>query len=124
MHAFGLSMKDGKWRSINNDTESHRTAYIPQFRGYFVPLQYQGSDDYDTKFMYIPAGEDEVNPDWEKLPDLFAGDINDVGTGIKPVIHTIDSDGTHLYYDLSGRKLSRKPQRGIYIDNGKKRINK
>lgn len=124
MHAFGLSMKDGKWKSINNDTESHRNAYIPQFRGYFVPLDYQGQDDYNTKFMYIPAGEDEINPDWEKLPDLFAGDINDGGTGIKPVIHTIDSDGTHLFYDLSGRKLSRKPQRGIYIDNGKKRINK
>ena len=124
MHAFGLSMNDGKWKTFNNDTESHSANYIPQFRGYFVPFDYQGANEYDTKFMYITAGEDEVNPDWEKLPDLYVGDINDDGTGIKPVIHTIDGDGTHQYYDLSGRKLSRKPQRGIYIDNGKKRINK
>ena len=94
-----------------------------QSRGYFVPLDYQGQEYYDTTFKYIPAGE-EVNPDWEKLPDLYEGDVNDEDTSIKPVIHTIDNDGTHHYYDLSGRKLSRKPQKGLYIDNGKKRISK
>ena len=26
------------------------------------------------------------------------------------------------YYDLQGRKLSRKPVRGIYIENGKKKL--
>lgn len=123
MHAFGLSMRDGKWKTFNNDTEGHRASYIPQFRGYFVPLDYQGPDDYDTKFMYIAAGEDEVNPNWEELPYEFVGDISDDGTGIKPIIHTIDGDGTHQYYDLSGRKLNSKPQKGIYIDNGIKRIN-
>ena len=123
-HAYGLSMADGKWRPINNDTESHRSDYIPQFRGYFVPLNDMGPDEYNTKFMYIPAGEDEENPDWEKMPNLYVGDISADATSIKPVIHTIDNDGTHHYYDLSGRKLSGKPQRGIYIDNGKKRISK
>lgn len=124
MHAFGLSKGDGKWRSINNDTESHRKGYIPQFRSYFLPLEFKGHDDYETKFKYIPAGEDDVNPDWEKLPDEFQGDINNGGTGIKPVIHTIDGNGTHKYYDLSGRKLPTKPKKGIYIDNGVKRINR
>ena len=123
-HAYGLSMADGKWRPINNDTESHRSDYIPQFRGYFVPLNDMGPDEYNTKFMYIPAGEDEENPDWEKMPNLYVGDISADATSIMPVIHTIDNDGSHHYYDLSGRKLSGKPQRGIYIDNGKKRISK
>ena len=83
-----------------------------------------GPDEYNTKFMYIPAGEDEENPDWEKMPNLYVGDISADATSIMPVIHTIDNDGSHHYYDLSGRKLSGKPQRGIYIDNGKKRISK
>ena len=74
------------------------------------------------QFKSIPAGEDEVIPDWEKLPDEFVGDISDFTTGINPVIRTIDNDGTHQYYDLSGRKLNSKPQKGIYIDNGKKRV--
>lgn len=124
MHAFGLSTKDGKWKPFNNDTESHRASYIPQFRSYFVPLEYKGPYAYETKFKYLPAGEDVVNPDWEKLPDEYVGDINEDGTGINPVIHTIDGDGTHQYYDLSGRKLPGKPQKGIYIDNGVKRIKK
>ena len=122
MHAFALTTNEGKWKTFSNDTEAQRAAYIPQFRGYFVPLDDQEAYEYDTKFMYLPAGEDDLNPDWEKLPDEFVGDISDDATGIKPVIHTIDSDGTHQYYDLSGRKLSSKPQKGIYIDNGKKRV--
>jgi surface protein len=125
MHAFALSMKDGLWKTFNNDTEGHRASYIPQFRSYFIPFEYKGPDDYVTRFKYIPAGDDDVNPDdWERLPDEFVGDINEDGTGIKPVIHTIDGDGTHRYYDLSGRRLGGKPQRGIYIDNGVKRIKK
>ncbi len=125
MHAFALSMKDGLWKTFNNDTEGHRASYIPQFRSYFIPFEYKGPDDYVTRFKYIPAGDDDVNPDdWERLPDEFVGDISEDGTGIKPVIHTIDGDGTHRYYDLSGRRLGGKPQRGIYIDNGVKRIKK
>ena len=124
MHAFGLTKGDGKWRTVNNDTEAHRKAYIPQFRSYFLPLEFKGHNDYETKFKYIPAGEDDVNPDWEELPDEFQGDIDEGGTGIKPVIHTIDGNGTHQYYDLSGRKLPAKPKKGIYIDNGVKRINR
>ena len=35
-------------------------------------------------------------------------------------IETIDADGTEHYYDLQGRELPGKPNRGIYIHNGKK----
>ena len=122
MHAYALTTNEGKWKTFSNDTEAQRAAYIPQFRGYFVPLDEQGAYEYNTQFKSIPAGEDEVIPDWEKLPDEFVGDISDFTTGINPVIRTIDNDGTHQYYDLSGRKLNSKPQKGIYIDNGKKRV--
>ena len=39
-------------------------------------------------------------------------------------IRTIDADGTERYYDLGGRELPGKPERGIYIHNGKKHVSK
>ena len=47
---------------------------------------------------------------------------NDGTTAISPTIHTIDNDGTHRYYDLKGRQLKSKPQKGIYIENGIKHV--
>jgi hypothetical protein len=45
-------------------------------------------------------------------------------TTIDAVIRTIDADGTEHYYDMNGRQLNGKPQKGMYIHNGKKYINK
>ena len=56
---------DRLWRELIIAT------YIPQFRGYFVLLDEQGANEYNTRFKFIPAGEDEMIPDWEKLPDAF-----------------------------------------------------
>ena len=126
LHAFGLS-SDGKWRVILNDTEDHRKSYIPQFRAYFTPLEYTSNGIYDTKYMYTTAGdESEYGNTFMDFPtDEYAGDVNyNDGTGIQPILHTIDGDGTHQYFDLSGRKLNRKPRTGVYIDNGIKRISK
>lgn len=56
---------------------------------------------------------------------LYVGDVfgnGDGTTGIAPTIHTIDNDGTHNYFDLQGRRLNGKPEKGIYIENGKKHI--
>ena len=39
-----------------------------------------------------------------------------------PTIHTIDRDGTHNYFNLQGRRLNGKPNKGIYIENGKKHV--
>ena len=35
-------------------------------------------------------------------------------------IRTIDADGTERYFDLNGKLLPGKPQKGMYIHNGKK----
>ena len=40
-------------------------------------------------------------------------------TGIT-TIRTIESDGTSRYFDLQGRQLNGKPDKGVYIVNGKK----
>ena len=31
------------------------------------------------------------------------------------VMHLVNDDGTHEYYDLQGRPLQRKPVKGLYI---------
>jgi hypothetical protein len=50
---------------------------------------------------------------------------DDQMTGIsQTVVRTIDNDGTQHYYDLNGRLLPGKPQKGVYIMNGKKYVNK
>ena len=41
-------------------------------------------------------------------------------TDIQPTIKTIEADGTSRYFDLQGRMLDDKPDKGLYIENGKK----
>ncbi len=54
-------------------------------------------------------------------PESYQGDNDGEATGIAPVIHTIDLDGTERWFDLNGRQLSGKPtKKGIYINKGKK----
>jgi hypothetical protein len=72
-----------------------------------------------TRFLSQDTdGNDEV----VEMTDLsYIGDWNGDPTAI-PLIHTIDNDGTHNYFDLQGRRLNGKPDKGIYIENGKKYI--
>ena len=121
LHTFVLTVKDGKWRSIGNNTEAERRVTMPQFRGFYVPQTYPGDVVHTTVLKPLKAGEDDPQHDWETLPDEFAPDVDDP-TGIRPLIRTVEADGTHRYYDLSGRRLPGKPQRGVYIDNGVKKI--
>ena len=50
--------------------------------------------------------------------------MTDTTTGINELdgysVHTIDADGTHRYFDLQGRPLNGKPDKCLYIENGKK----
>ena len=72
-------------------------------------------------YQQVGDGNGEVT----EMPNLYyLGDINGSETTgvIAPTIHTIDRDGTHNYYDLQGRRLNGKPDKGIYIINGKKHV--
>ena len=42
---------------------------------------------------------------------------------LNPIIQTIDADGTSRYFDLQGRMLNGKPDKGLYIKNGRKFVN-
>jgi len=52
----------------------------------------------------------------------FQLNFDDETTGLSS-IHSLNSEGSSYWYTLDGRKLSGKPtQKGIYINNGIKRV--
>ena len=92
-----ILQSDGKWHKV---PENQPKAYIGPFRAYFQATTNSGARALN---MVIDDGE---------------------ATTIDAVIRTIDADGTEHYYDMNGRQLNGKPQKGMYIHNGKKYINK
>jgi hypothetical protein len=92
-----ILQSDGKWHKVPQDQPK---AYIGSFRAYF---QATSANAARALNMVIDDGE---------------------ATTIDAVIRTIDANGTEHYYDMNGRLLSGKPQKGMYIHNGKKYINK
>jgi hypothetical protein len=84
---------------VGNDTEEHRKAYIPAYRCYLL----------------LNGGH--------KAPSLDMT-LEDAETTEIETVKTIDNDGTEQIFDLSGRKLQRIPERGIYIRNGRKVVSK
>ena len=59
------------------------------------------------------------------LEELFPN-ILDILTGDKPNdiedVHRSKPDTSNTLYDLQGRKLLKAPQKGVYIQNGVKRV--
>lgn len=80
---------------------NNNNAYIAPFRAYILQSGNSGNGARELSMSF-----------WD-----------DEATAID-TIRTIDSDGTERYYDLNGRELPGKPEKGIYIINGKKHINK
>ena len=114
---------DGKFRRISN-APGYQGAYIGTFRAFFMPYESDGYYAFTTKFVYQENGEEDT-----EIQDFPAGSFegdNDYTyetTGIG-TIHTIDSDGTHRYYDMQGRQLRQRPAKGLYIENGKIQFSK
>lgn len=92
-----ILQSDGKWHKV---PEHQPKAYIGPFRAYF-----QATATSNNARVLNMVFED--------------GETTDIQQ-----IRTIDADGTEHYYDMNGRQLSGKPQKGMYIHNGKKYINK
>lgn len=92
-----ILQSDGKWHKV---PQNQPKAYIGPFRAYFQATTNSGARALN---MVIDDGE---------------------ATTIDAVIRTIDADGTEHYYDMNGRQLNGKPQKGMYIHNGKKYIQK
>ena len=86
-----ILQSDGNWHKVPNNQPR---AYIGPFRAYFQAT----STGAPMLNMVIDNGE---------------------ATAIEQ-IRTIDADGTERYFDLNGKLLPGKPQKGMYIHNGKK----
>ena len=61
---------------------------------------------------------------WNGFGNIVALLPEDLTNEVKYVLAPKPENDTLILYDLSGRKLERAPQRGIYIKNGKKFIDK
>ena len=116
--AFTLA-SDGSFQRI---TDEHPTWKWPAFRATFCATDLMTADKLTTKYQLDANGEEEEDRSLP-APDGYQGDNDGEATGIAPVIHTIDLDGTERWFDLNGRQLSGKPaQKGVYIHRGKKQV--
>ena len=133
MNMFCL-LDDGTW--VHFTSNDNPDAKLNAFRGFFLsdtPVNAPGTHPLATdnnanvyRTLFNNAGAGTVSDG--NVPDAFNILYNpDIPTpsdpsGVEPIIHTIDADGTHHYFDLLGRPLNHQPEQGIYIDNGKKVI--
>ena len=136
-------LEDGSW--VRFTSKDNPDANLNAFRGYFLAdnvdeeltiktfeHRAQESDSPAEKVfrtLFSNAGVTSVSdsnvPDAQSI--LYEADIptpSVVPTGILPTIQTIEADGTSRYFDLQGRMLDGKPDKGLYIENGKKFVTK
>lgn len=113
--AFGLS-SDGVWEAYRDTEARYRQIYPRGMRGLFCLTEPTGIQRYPIAYV-AAAGPGETE---EPVIGEFVGDY-DIDTGI---IHVKEDDGSHRYFDLHGHPLPGRPDKGIYIDNGKKLIKK
>ena len=133
MNIYGLR-DDGTWARFLSEggVEQHT---LSAFRGYF---EAEDSGESNAAARIRPATLPEIYKTMFQTSDqqgTSTGEIvnydnldyeanipyiNSTNTGIQPTIRTIDGDGTNRYFDLQGRLLKGKPDRGLYIENGKK----
>ena len=96
-------------------------TYFRQNPDTYVRITEQSRNIVTRFYQQDGAGNGKVT----EIPNLyFLGDINasEVNGIVAPTIHTIDLDGTHNYFDLQGHRLNGKPDKGIFIENGKKHV--
>ena len=123
--------EDGSWGRFTS--EENADAKLNAFRGYYLAdkvsdeLAGTRADESKSKVfhtLFSNAGVSSVSDG--SLPDalniFYQADIpipSSESTGIRPTIQTIEADGTSRYFDLQGRQLSGKPDKGLYIKDGK-----
>lgn len=119
-------------------SDDNADAKLNAFRGYYLAdvaesasaaarAQAASGNQYHTLFSNAgvsSVGDGSVH---DALSIIFEGDIpipTATPTGINPIIQTIEADGSTRYFDLQGRLLQGKPEKGMYVLDGKKIITK
>ena len=135
LNIYGMR-SDGTWARFQSEGGVEKNRLMA-FRGYFeadAPADAPAGarmnapaapGTYKTQFQSIDnqgvsMGEsvNYDNMDYEAVIPYIQGST----TGICPAIVTIEGDGSSRYFDLQGRMLNGKPQKGMYIHNGKKAL--
>ena len=68
--------------------------------------------------LYVPVGSIEkyrVTPDWNQFPEIQEIGTNKVGT-----VSFVSDSNSDAFFDLQGHRLNDQPQKGLYIQDGKK----
>ena len=114
--AVGYTLR-GTFDAISNEEAADMGAYILQSDGDWHPVSTDDSKASILPFraFLLPSARHAST----RISMMLDDDTTDIDS-----IETIDEDGTHRYYDLNGRELPGKPDKGIYIYNGKMYINK
>ena len=117
-HKAYIMQSNGTFRLIDKVYASK--PYIARFVAYFSASEPIGTS-FKMKFVQTENGE-ETGEETDFPADEFYSDCDiDDATGID-TMSDVRSKTEDVYYDLQGRKLSGKPNKGIYIQNGKKII--
>lgn len=143
---YGLR-EDGTWARFRSEDGAGQNSILP-FRGYFeasaaavddteigenTDVQPSGArmnapaapGTYKTMFQNTDqqGTSTDENVSFENLGyEPVIPFTEGTTTGIQPTLITIEADGTCRYFDLQGRMLNGKPDKGLYIENGKKVI--
>ena len=117
-HKAYIMQSNGTFRLIDKVYASK--PYIARFVAYFSASEPIGTS-FKMKFVQTENGE-ETGEETDFPADEFYSDCDiDDATGID-TMSDVRSKMEEVYYDLQGRKLCGKPNKGIYIQNGKKII--
>ena len=128
-HAY-LIQNNGSFRRVSNEKEKYRSVHISSFRAFFSLTDVPFYNGYWMKFEWHDKGLGGDNPDESVIEDFPStnfesdGDIDFDDEPDAILIRTIERDGSSQYFDLQGRPLNGKPNRGAYIYNGNKYLNK
>ena len=96
-----LLLTDGQWHKV---PQNQPKAYVGPFRAYF-----QATDAHAARALGM-------------VLEHHHHDGSEPSAIVQ--VRTIGNDGTECYYDLNGRRLAAKPQKGIYVTGGKSYISK
>ena len=97
-----LLQSDGNWHKV---PQGQNNAYVRPYRAFFQAVSATNANALTAIF---------------KGDDIVTGIDTAVGVENNTIIRTCDNDGSERYYDINGRRLNGKPQKGLYIHNGKK----
>lgn len=135
MNIYGMR-DDGSWARFQSEDGVEKNR-LPAYRGYFEANATSESSankraaalpgTYKTMFQTSEqqgtSTGDNVNYDNLDFEPIIPY-TGSASSGIQPTLHTIDADGTSRYFDLQGRMLNGKPDKGLFIENGKIIINR